>query len=260
MLVLHSSREVRGAAQVSARLQEHGAARERLSSAGTLLQARLLLLWAQAEPGRRNLSLFTNQPLGDIDVDGVEISTTLRDADLQPDANQFSTADWTRLLGAYRMAEAGSQRLAERIDALRQASGGFESIADLAATPDLPVSLLQGFEASGARYPALAELLSAGGGSRRLHVADAPLALFLAFGATPERADRLQEIRRRRQPTLVDARLIFDGEILKMIYEGNPGKLRARLEVGAVPLRLEFEVSASNGQLVVTPPRIMIAA
>jgi len=260
VLVLHSSREVRGAAQVSARLQENGAARDRLSAAGTLLQARLALLWVQAESARRNLSLFIDQPAAEIDIDGVNISALFQDADLLPDANLLSAAEWTRLLGAYGMAEARSQRLAERIDALRQASGGFESITDLAGTPDLPLNLLQGFEVSGERYPALADLLVAGGGGRRLHIADAPLALFLAFGATPEQAGRLQEIRRQRQPTLADARLIFGGELLKIIYAGNPGKLRARLEVGGIPLRLEFEVSVSNGQLTITPPRILAAA
>ena len=257
VLVLHSSREVRGAAQVSARLQEHGAARERLNAAGALLQARLALLWAQAEPARRNLSLFIDQPVGGIDVDGVNISATFQDADLQPDANQLSTAEWARLLGAYGMAEAESQRLAERIDALRQQPGGYESIVDLAGTPNLPLNLLQGFEASGELYPALADLLTAGGASRRLHIADSPLALFVAFNATPDQIGRLREIRRQRQPTLADARLIFGGEFVKMIYEGNPEKLRARLAVGGVPLRLEFEVSVRNGQLAVTPPQIL---
>jgi len=260
VLVLHSSREVRGAAQVSARLQEHGAARDRLGAAGTLLQARLALLWGQAEPARRNLSLFIDPPAPEIDIDGVSISATFQDADLLPDVNQLGSAEWARLLGAYGMAEAESQRLAERIAVLRQASGGFESIADLATTPDLPVSLLQGFEAAGERYPALAELLVAGGGGRRLHIADSPLPLFLAFGATPEQTGRLREIRRLRQPTLTDARLIFGGEVLKLIYEGSPGKLRARLEVGGVPLRLEFELSVRNGQLALTPPVILVAA
>jgi len=260
VLVLHSSREVRGGAQVSARLQEHGAARDRLSAAGTLLQARLALLWAQAEPARRNLSLFIDQPMAEIDIDGVNISATFQDADLLPDANRLSTADWARLLGAYGMAEAESQRLAERIDALRRSSGGFESIIDLAGAPNLPLNLLQGFEASGERYPALADLLMAGGGSRRLHIADSPLALFIAFNATQDQIDRLRETRRQRQPTLADARLIFGGEVLKMIYEGNPEKLRARLEVGGIPVRLEFDVSVRNGQLVVTPPQVLTTA
>lgn len=260
VLVLHSSREVRGSAQVSARLQEHGAARERLLAAGTLLEARLALLWAQAEPARRNLALFDGQAVEGIDIDGVDISTSFRDADLQPDANQLSTLEWARLLGAYGMAEAEAQSLAERIYALRLQSGGIESIVDLAGAPSLPLNLVQGFEASGERYPALADLLTAGGGSRRLHIADSPLALFVAFNATPEQIGRLREIRRQRQPTLADARLIFGGDFLKMTYEGNPQRLRARLEVSGVPLRLEFDVSVRNGQLVVTPPRILTTA
>ncbi|TRZ63854.1 MAG: hypothetical protein D4S02_11860, partial [Rhodocyclaceae bacterium] len=229
----------------------------RLNAAGALLQARLALLWAQAEPARRNLSLFIDQPVGGIDIDGVNISATFQDADLQPDANQLSTAEWARLLGAYGMAEAESQRLAERIDALRQQPGGYESIVDLAGTPNLPLNLRQGFEASGELYPALADLLTAGGASRRLHIADSPLALFVAFNATPDQIGRLRDIRRQRQPTLADARLIFGGEFVKMIYEGSPEKLRARLAVGGVPLRLEFEVSVRNGQLAVTPPQIL---
>jgi len=258
VLVLHSSREVRSAAQVSARLQEHDAAGERLLAAGSLLQARLALLWAQAEPARRNLSLFVDQPLGAIDIDGVSISATVQDADLQPDANQLSTADWARLLGAYGMADADSQALAERIDALRQQSGKFESIFDLAAIANLPLSLLQGYLASaGESYPALVDLLTAGGASRRLHIVDSPLALFVAFNATPEQVGRLREIRRQRQPTLADARLIFGGELLKMIYAGSPKRLRIRLEISGIPLRLEFEVSTRNGQLMVTPPRIV---
>ena len=260
VLVLHSSREVRGAAQVSARLQEHGAARDRLSAAATLLQARLPLLWAQAEPARRNLSLFIDQPMAEIDIDGVNISATFHDGDLRPDANRLSAAEWARLLGAYGIAEAEAQRLAERIDALRQSTGGFEDIVDLAAASNLPVNLLQGFEASGERYPGLTDLLTTGGASRRLHIADAPLALFLAFGATPEQTGRLQELRRQRAPTLADARLIFGGELLRLIYEGSPARLRARLEISGVPLRLEFEVSVRNGQLAVTLTRIFAAA
>ena len=260
VLVLHSSREVRGAAQVSARLQEHGAARERLNAAGTLLQARLALLWAQAEPARRNLSLFIDQPVGEIDIDGVNISATFQDADLLPDANQLSMAEWARLLGAYGMAEAESLHLAGRIDALRRSSGGFENIIDLAGAPNLPLNLLQGYEASGERYPGLADLLTAGGAGRRLHIADSPLALFVAFDATPDQIGRLREIRRQRQPTLADARLIFGGELLKMIYAGSPARLRVRLEISGVPLRLEFEVSVRNGQLAVTLPQVLTAA
>lgn len=261
VLVLHSSREVRGAAQVSARLQEHDAAGERLLAAGTLLQARLALLWAQAEPARRNLSLFLDEPLGGIDIDGIGISATVQDADLQPDANQLKTAEWVRLLGAYGISETASQALAERIDALRQQSGQFESIVDLAAIPNLPSNLLQGYlAADGGRHPSLADLLAAGGGSRRLHIADSPLALFVAFNASPEQVGRLREVRRQRQPTLADARLIFDGELLGMIYAGSAARLHVRLEISGIPLRLDFDVSVRNGQLTVTPRRMVTTA
>ncbi|MCX7175981.1 MAG: hypothetical protein NT159_19065 [Proteobacteria bacterium] len=260
-LVLHSSRQVRGDAQVSARLQEHTATRDRLIAATTLMQARQAFAWAQAEPAKRNMSLFTDQPVDLIQIDGVNISISFQDADLQPDANQLTVAEWTRLLGAYGMAEAESQRLAERIDALRQQSGGFESIIDLANTPNLPIDLVQGFEASGGgRYPALVDLLTVGGESRRLHVANSPLPLFRAFNATQEQIGRLREVRRSREPTLADARLIFGSDLLKIIYEGRPEKLRARLEISGIPLRLEFDISTLNGRLVVTPPRILTAA
>lgn len=257
-LVLHSSREVRGDAQVSARLQEHVAARARLIAATTLLQARLALLWAQAEPARRNMSLFLDQPGEAIEIDAASITVTLQDADLQPDANQLSIAEWARLLGAYGMAEAGAERLAQRIDALRQQAGGFQSIVDLAAIPDLPGNLAHGFEAAdGAHYPALVELLTIGGAKRRLHLADSPLALFVTFNATREQVGRLQQIRGSRQPTLADARQIFGAEFLKLVYEGKPQRLRARLEIAGVPLRFEFEVSSANGQLVLTALRIV---
>lgn len=261
VLVLHSSREVRSDAQVSARLQEHSAGRDRLIASATLLQARLALLWVQAEPAQRNLSLFTDQLVGPIEIDGVNISIAFQDAGLQPDANQLTIAEWARLLVAYGMAEAESQRLAEHLDAIRQQSGGFENIVDLADTPNLPLNLLQGFETpGGGRYPALVDLLTVGGASRRLQIADSPLPLFIAFNATREQIGRLEELRRQRQPTLADARLIFDGELLQMMYAGSPEKLRARLEIAGIPLRLEFEVSARNNQLVVTPPRISTAA
>lgn len=260
-LVLHSSREVRSAAGVSARLQEHAAGRERLLAAGTLLQARLTLLWAQAAPADRNLLLFDDPAVGAIQIDDVNISISFHDADLQPDANQLTVAEWARLLGAYGMAEAESQRLAESIDALRQQAGGFESMVDLAGIPNLPSSLLQGFEAAGEEhYPALVDLLAVGGASRRLHIANSPLALFMAFNATREQVVRLREIRRSREPTLADARLIFGNDLQKLVHEGKPEKLRARLEISGIPLRLEFEVSARTGQLVVTPPRIFMAA
>lgn len=260
-LVLHSSREVRGAAGVSARLQEHAAGRERLLAAGTLLQARLTLLWAQAAPADRNLLLFDDPAVGAIQIDDVNISISFHDADLQPDANQLTVAEWARLLGAYGMAEAESQRLAENIDAQRQQAGGFESMVDLAGIPNLPSSLLQGFQAAGEEhYPALVDLLAVGGASRRLHIANSPLALFMAFNATREQVVRLREVRRSREPTLADARLIFGNDLQKLVYEGKPEKLRARLEISGIPLRLEFEVSARTGQLVVTPPRMSTTA
>jgi len=260
-LVLHSSREVRSDAQVSARLQEYTAGRDRLIAAATLLQARLTLIWAQAESGERNMSLFTDQPVGALEIDGVEISTIFQDADLRPDANQLTLAEWVRLLGAYGMGDADSQRLAERIVASRQEAGGYQSISDLADLPNLPLKLLEGFEAaSGERYPPLADLLTVGGASRRLHVVNSPLPLFLAFSATREQLDRLQEIRASREPTLADARLIFGAEMLILLYAGKPEKLRARLEIAGTPLRLEFDVSISNGQLALTPPRLSITA
>lgn len=261
VLVLHSSREVRGGAQVSARLQEHSAGRERLIAAATLLQARLTLLWTRAEPAQRDLSWLIGQSIDVIEIDGVNISVAFQDADLRVDANQLTVAEWARLLGAYGMVEAESQHLAERIDARRRQSGGFESIDDLAETPNLPPSLLQGVETSGGeRYPALVDLLTAGGASRRLHIADSPLPLFIAFGATQEQIGRLQEIRRLREPTLADAQLIFGSESTKIFYAGKPEKLRAQLDIAGVPLRLEFDVSARNGQLVVAAPRILTPA
>lgn len=260
-LVLHSSREVRGAAEVSARLQEHAAGRERLLAAGTLLQARLTLLWAQAAPADRNLLMFDDPAVGAIQIDGVDISASFHDADLQPDANQLTVVEWARLLGAYGMAETESQRLAENIDALRQQAGGFESMVDLAGIPNLPSRLLLGFEAAGEeRYPALMDLMTVGGASRRLHIANSPLALFMAFNATREQVVRLREVRRSREPTLADARLIFGNDLQRLVYEGKPEKLRARLEISGIPLRLEFEVAARNGQLVLTAPRMSTTA
>lgn len=261
VLVLHSSREVRSDATVSARLQEQSAGGDRLIAAAALLQSRLALLWAQAEVAERNMSLFMDRPVDGIEVDGASISITFQDADLQPDANQLALAEWARLLGAYGMAEAESQDLAERIVALRQQSGGFENIVDLANIPNLPSNLLLGFETSGGeRYPALVNLLAVGGASRRLHLADSPLPLFIAFNASQEQIGRLQEIRRLRPPTIADARLIFGGEILKLLYEGKPERLRAGLEIDGIPLRLQVELSARNGQLVVTPPRMLTTA
>ena len=261
VLVLHSSREIRSDAQVSARLQEYSLGRDRLVAAASLLQARLALLWARAEIAQRNLTLFTDQPLDGIDVDGVTISFNFEDADLRPDANQLKVTDWERLLRAYGMAEAEAQGEAQRIDELRQQSGGFENMIDLANVPNLPLKLEQGFETSdGERYPALEDLMTVGGASRRLHVADSPLPLFTAFGATPEQVGRLQEVRRQRQPTLADARLIFGVDLAKLVYDGKPQKLRARLEIAGIPMRLEFEVSVSNGQLAVTAPRMSTTA
>ena len=260
-LVLHSSREVRGNAQVSARLQEHSAGRERLIAAATLLQARLGLLWTRAEPAERAMALFLDQTPGAIDVDGVNISATFQDADLKPDINQFSVAEWARLLGAYGMVEPEAQHLAERIDALRLASGGFESVVELANSANLPANLLRGMDtAGGEAYPALADLATAGGGNRRLHIANSPLALFLAFNAAREQIERLRELRRLREPTLSDGRAIFGGEVVKLIYAGRPERLRASLEIDGIPLRLEFELSTRSGQLTVTPPRIWTTA
>lgn len=261
VLVLHSSREVRGEAQVAARLQEYISTRDRLPSAGALLQARLLLLWAKADLGQRNLSLFVDQPVGMLEVDGVEISRTFIDADLQPDANQLTAEEWGRLLVAYGMAEGDAKSLAEQIDAMRQKTGGFESIADLASTQNLPLSLVQGYTTTdGETYPALADLLTVGGGSRRLHLANSPAPLLRTFNATQEQVDRLLEIRRSREPTMADVPLIFGSDPLKVFYTGKPEKLRVRLEIAGVPLRLEFELSVRNSQLVFTLPRMLPSA
>ncbi|MFA6310296.1 MAG: hypothetical protein WCV99_01260 [Sterolibacterium sp.] len=257
-LVFHSSRAVRGDAQVSARLQEQIAGRERLLASATLLQARLAALWAQAAPAERSMSLFIDRPVDGIQIDGVDIAVSFLDADLQPDANQLSAAEWARLLGAYGMAEAESQRLAETIEALRKRSGDFESVLDLASVPNLPLSLLQGFEGPGGEnYPALADLLTTAGGSRRLHLANSPLALFAAFNATPEQIARLREIRRSREPSLADGQLIFGNDLPNIFYAGKPERLRARLEISGIPIRVEFAVSSRNGQLVLTQPRIL---
>lgn len=261
VLVLHSSQEVRRAAQVSVRMQEYAAAGERLSAAAILLKARLGLQWTQANVAQRNLTLFIDPPAGTVEIDGVTISVSLEDADLRPDANLFTADDWARLLNAYGMSDEESRRLAENINALRLQVGGFQDIADLTGMPELPSNLLQGFTARGGeRYPGLAELLSVAGGSRRLHVANSPLVLFAALNAPPEQISRLREIRRSRQATLADAKLIFGADTLRVCYDGNPERLRARLEIDGVPLRLEFELSLRNGQPVFTTPRSSNAA
>lgn len=260
-LVFHSSRAVRGDAQVSARLQEQAVSRERLLAAATLLQGRLAALWAQAGPAERSMSLFVDKPNDGIRIDGVDISVNFLDADLQPDANQLSTAEWARLLGAYGMAEAESQRVAETIETLRQRSGDFESIVDLASVPNLPLRLLQGFEGPGGEnFPALADLLTTAGGSRRLHLANSPLALFAAFNASPEQIARLREIRRSGEPSLADARLIFGNDLPNIFYAGKPERLRTRIEIPGIPIRVEFDVSLRNGQLVLSPSRILTTA
>ena len=261
-LVLHSSREVRGDAQVSARLQEQTAGRDRLLAAAALLRARLAYRWDQAAASERNMSLFFANPLDRIEIDGVPISLSIEDAELRPDVNLLGAVQWARLLGAYGMAGKEAERQAAVIDSLRQKSGGFESIVDLAEYPNMPSSLVRGFDAPGGEhYPALVDLLTASGASQRLQVANSPLPLFISLlNASPEQLGRLQEIRRLRPATLADAQLIFGSEALKICYEGEPVKLRARLEIDQIPLRLEIEMSARNGQLVVSPPRILSAA
>ena len=253
-LVLHNSRDTRAASQVSARLQEQLAARDRLMAAAMLFRARLEYRWSQVAATERRLTLFSDGPLDALDIDGVPVGVAIQDADIRPDANGLETEEWIRLLGVYGVARPDAERLMQDIQTL----GDVESIYALAVNPRIPAKLIRGFEdANGDSYPALVDILTLGGGSKRLHVEKSPLPLFVALlNASPDQLARFKEARRTRRVTLADATLIFGSDALKLCYEGSPAKLRAYLRIAGVPLRIEIEISVSQGRLIVSAPRL----
>jgi len=259
-LVMQASHDTRNLAQLSARLQEQAVARQRLQVGAALLRARSDYLWRQAQPSERQLALFSSAALAPLLIDGVAVATSLTDADLRPDVNHLGLEEWQRLLGVYGLDEAQAAKLAASIDAARQRSGGFASIADVADLPGLPSTLLRGFDGgAGEAYPALVDLLTAGGASKRVQVRNSPLPLFAALlRASPAQMARFQEMRRTRSVTVDDAVEVFGAEVRPVCYDGAPERLRVRLTMDTVPLALEFELSVKQGQLQMPPPNWLV--
>lgn len=256
-VVIEGTRMVREKAALARQSSIRVAALTRTHAAQQWFKAGLEATWSLGLLERPSLQLLAELQPRTFAIDNVSLLVAWEDADLKPDANEFTEAEWRRLLLAYQEVQPDMAVQPDKPDLAKyllqlkqsQANGKFNSVADFGDSPFLPPSAVEG----NAALPPLRKLLAVGNATKRLHVQYSPLPLFAAIlAAGPEQLAQWQSIRNSRIATVADAELVFGPAARQHCYEGEMQHLRLRITAGIAGDERELLARQTNGRLIVT--------
>jgi len=252
-LLTYGVGEQRAQLRIVAALSEHESTKLRLDAGTTWLAAHLAVVWSTPPANTQaNLPWLAAVQPAQVVIDGQPLIVSSEDADLRPDINALSEAEWQRLLQEYGIAAEPAGVYAKMIYASRQAAGeeGFSRVDQVMHDPRLPQTLATGYADNPlGPVPPLEQLLSVGSKRKRLHVQYSHLALFAMMQGSPSQLKALQAARKSRQLSVADAELIFGSPARRIVYADAPGMLRFRLLVSGVPLEQAVLAWVEKGQL-----------
>jgi hypothetical protein len=164
------------------------------------------------------------------------LEVSIEDGASRPDINLVSQGELQRIfffLGAPGQEEAAKWAAAvvKARDAASSTGGdGFASIDQVLALEEIPARYRFGYEEGGSHQPGLADLFTAGTGSKTVNPNIAPLPLIgILTGASPDKLREFEQARRAKPLTVADAVTILGESARFALHDGVSSVYRIEL-------------------------------